>query len=364
MRFRVFIIITMIALVPYFSMSGEAFAATTPLSVAVWMPYWKKASGTPEMLMHLNSAKEISPFAYEVEDDGTIGDSMKLAALPWTDLIATATSKKIKIIPSILWIHGDAIHATLSATTSRKAHVDDILSMVSRNNFDGIDIDYENKKVETRYYFSRFIRELAAGLHEKNKILVCTIEPRTPLSSLYKVLPKHPIERANDYVIINKYCDEVRLMTYDQSTADIVLNASKGDGVFYAPVADIDWVKKVVAETTKTISKKKLMLGVATYGYEYSVDTTGDEPIYTRLRAVSHPDALALAQLVGAKTMRNVSGEISFAYTKEGKPRFVTWSDATAIAKKVKLAKTLGLRGVAIFKVDGMADPAMWGVLK
>ncbi len=39
----------------------------------------------------------------------------------------------------------------------------------------------------------------------------------------------------------------------------------------------------------------------------------------------------------------------------------VWWSDAVAIKDKVDLAKRLGIRGVSIFKIDGGADPAMWG---
>ena len=205
-----------------------SFAApATKLSYTAWIPYWAKASGTPMALAHLSLFKSLSPFAYEVEDDGTIKDSMKLAAAPWTDLIASATEKKVKIIPSILWIHGDAIHAVLSDADLRKAHEEDVLSIVTRNNFDGIDIDYENKKAKTKTYFSSFIKELAIQLHAKKKTLVCTIEARTPPSSLYRVLPKN-IEYVNDYKVINKYCDEVRIMTYDQTTADIKLNDSKG----------------------------------------------------------------------------------------------------------------------------------------
>jgi spore germination protein YaaH len=275
-----------------------------------------------------------------------------------------AKEKKVKVVPTVLWLHGNAIHQTLSSTSTRKAHVEDILSMVDRNGFDGIDIDYENKIVDTRYYFSRFLRELSEGLHLKKKLLVCTIEPRTPVSSLFKVPPKS-VERANDYVFINKYCDSVRLMTYDQATADLLLNKSKGDGVFYAPVADSDWVKKVIGETTKTISKKKIMLGVATYGYEYKVDTTDrDNPVYTRLRVIGNDAALQLASSTNSKVFTNVSGEKSFAYTDKGQIHFITWSDANAIQAKVKISKQYGLKGVAIFKIDGEGDKNMWSVLR
>jgi spore germination protein YaaH len=43
--------------------------------------------------------------------------------------------------------------------------------------------------------------------------------------------------------------------------------------------------------------------------------------------------------------------------------RYMTWSDSGAIAQKVALAKRLGIRGVAIFKLDGGEDQAMWNVL-
>jgi spore germination protein YaaH len=343
-------------------------AATVPapkLSYTAWVPYWAKASGTPDAIAHISVFKSLSPFAYEVEDDGTIVDAMKLATTPWSDLIASATAKKVNIIPSILWIHGDAIHTTLSATTSRKLHEDDILSMVTRNNFAGIDIDYENKILASKYYFSSFIKELSLKLHTKNKLLICTIEARTPPSSLYRTIPKN-IEHVNDYVVINKYCDEVRIMTYDQTTADIKLNDSKGIRELYAPVADTDWVKKVITEAAKTISKKKIMLGVATYGYIFKVDMSTATTTYDRMRSISDPDARALALSNGVTLgdSHNGAGERSFNYQKNGATYYVSWSDANAVAAKIKLARSLGIKGVALFKIDGAEDPDIWKVLK
>jgi spore germination protein YaaH len=40
--------------------------------------------------------------------------------------------------------------------------------------------------------------------------------------------------------------------------------------------------------------------------------------------------------------------------------RFITWSDAQSIEDKVELAEEYGLKGVAVFKVDGEEDDEMW----
>ena len=352
-----------------FAVSPMLASAATPapakLVYAGWIPYWAKVSGTPDAIAHITTFRSLSPFSYEVEEDGTIGDSMKLAAAPWTDLMQVAAQKKVKIIPSILWTDGDAILAILSATTSRKVHEDDIVSMVVRNNFAGVDIDYENKRLSTKYYFSAFLKELSTKLTAKNKDLVCTIEPRTPPSSLYRI-PPADIEHVNDYAVINKYCDEVRIMTYDQTNVDLKLNDTKGTRELYAPVADTDWVKKVIVESAKTISKKKIMLGVATYGYVWQVDNSTATSTFTKIRAISDPDAraLALANGVNLGDSHNSAGERSFSYRKNGNLYYVSWSDANSVAEKVKLAKSLGIKGVAIFKIDGKEDPAIWSVIK
>ncbi len=387
-------------------LSHRAHAATkvapTAFRYAAWLPYWRKTAGTAEALAHLSQIQELSPFSYTLKVDGTIVDAMKLDREPWPSLLAAATSSKVTILPSIASGESSVIYALLANKTKRTAHVAQIRELVRANNFDGIDIDYEGKTAETKIYFSAFIKELATVLHKDKKQLSCTIEPRTPLNSLYYVPPTERIERSNEYTVLNKYCDQIRIMTYDQTTIDVKLNDLRGGKEYYAPIADVSWVHKVLFHALASFDRTKIMLGIPTYGYEYEIDPiAGNLRNYKIVRSWSYTDAYALAAKVGATPVRNKAGELSFTYAtstsvlakNNPKPltttigsttpatttqvstnaaalpsaksytRLVWFTDAHSIGNIITLAKSYNLRGVAIFKLDGAADPAMWSKL-
>jgi len=362
--------------IPFF-----ATAATVKLEYSAWLPYWAKASSTAETSLRFNKFTEVSPFAYSVKSDGTLVDTARITEEPWKSFIPAAQKTKTKVIPSILWTDGEAMHTVLRTYTLRIKHEKAIIDTVVANNFDGIDLDYEGKKAETKKYFSYFLQELSVGLHKKNKILVCTIEPRTPLDSRFDNIPAG-IDYANDYYALNAYCDRVRIMAYDQGAIDLRLNDEKGKTSSYMPVADISWVTKVINLASRVISLKKIVIGVPTYGYEYKVTPDGKGFIYERQRAINHTTAVTLALREGMTPLRNSAGELSFTYYNPAdatstpssvstttpstftKPfRLVWWSDASAIGDKVALAKKLGVRGITVFKIDGGHDPAIWDKL-
>jgi len=343
------------------SLSALFVSAAPKLSVAVWVPYWKKTAGVAETQTNLSKISEISPFSYTVNKDGELIDTAKIDSAPWPDLFATAKKQNTKVYPSILWTNSEAINKTLSRSDLRQTHIEDIMGEVLGRDFDGIDIDYENKLASTSPYFSIFLRDLGTRLHANKKILSCTIEARTPPSSRYLVVPK-VIEYANDYKALNKYCDQVRLMTYDQGTADIKLNMARRRGGAYYPIADPTWVRKVLDLAIKDISPKKIMLGVATYGYELEVTDKTKYFDYKQVRSLSYKDLQVLQAVTKRPLQRNNAGELALTYvsTTTGKARFVTFSDSKAIADKIRIAKQYGLRGVAVFKLDGESDSAYW----
>ncbi len=365
-----------------FSLVDSTFAATT-FEKAVWIPYWRKTEGASTTLANIKTLTQISPFAFELQADGSIKNALKYDNEPWPTLIAEAKKRKIKVYPSILsYPHNETekynFYLLMAQRKSRASHVKEIVALVKKYNMDGIDIDYEAKTAETRPYFSAFLKELSIELHKNKKQLICTVEARTPPDSRYATTSKEilaRVEYGNDYKAIGKACDQVRIMAYDQSTDDAKLVIqNKQIGGMYTPVADIEWVKKVIVVAMWDIPAKKIIIGIPTYGSKYEIITTGNTTRTRRLGSMNFNYADDLAKSLGITPTRNVAGELSFTYGTttdiNGNPlgsykQYLVWySDAKAIEDKIKLAKLYKLGGVVIFKVDGGNDPNLWRVLQ
>ncbi|MBI3573799.1 peptidoglycan-binding protein [Candidatus Kaiserbacteria bacterium] len=379
---------------------GTTGRATGAFEISGWLPGWRTASSTADVLPHLSQMKSVMPFGYNVNADGTIQDKYDFTAKPWKNFIAAAKAAHVRVIPSVVWGSGTEIQAVLSDATKRVALEDTIAALVKKNGFDGIDIDFEAKKSETINYFSTFLK----GLYQRlgTKWLYCTVEARAPLEDRYSpgaTIPPDATQFANDYTQMNKYCDRIEIMAYDQGTVDVRLNTARSAP--YAPVADPGWVETVATLASQSISKNKLIIGIPTYGYEYTVTPLpGGGQQYKMLWPFNPVYATDIAQKLGITARRTSANELGFTYDPKALAQvapangdstqtqqqvipatsvaqnlgtqvdttqpynYMTWSDVTAIADKVALAHKLGVRGVAIFSLGGAEDQAMWSVLK
>ena len=364
--------------------------------VSGWIPYWRAATGTVDVLPHLDTLTEVNPFVYSLKSDGTLLDNGKLDEEPWLTLRAEAKNKNVRFIPTVMTSGSELLHSLLSDTRSRIALEDTLANLVKEKGFDGIDIDFEGKKAETRDYFSTFLKGLAMRM--KDKWIMCTIESRTPIVDRYygTTPPPDATTYANDFKAIGKYCDRVRIMAYDQQSIDLKLSDEAAKvGLLYAPVADPRWVEKTILLAAKDIAKNKLMIGIPTYGYEYDVTAyANNEYVYDILWAFNPGYATPIAAGRGITPQRGYWGEMFFTYTEAGTSsppitdtnnsalvaaasasmiasttnsnlsfRMMVWPDAESVRQKVELAKRLGVRGISIFKLDGGQDPNIWNVL-
>ena len=376
---------------------GMSFAADEDFIVAGWIPYWRDSEGIKDAKKHLSEIDVIYPFAFTVTIGGALRDQAGLDDREWRSFIRTAKRKDIEVIPTIMWSDAVSMHTVLTNESLREMHIEQITDMVEDGKYDGVDIDYESRKAETIDAFSAFLKELKHELGDKT--LVCTLEARTPPDSLYKEVPK-VLKYSNDYKEINKYCDRIQLMTYDQQRADIKLNAEKA-GQPYMPVSDPDWVRKVIELALEDFDPEKVVVGIPSYGRHMTVTVQPNwYSNYQMIGALNIPDMLDVAKEHKVKPSRNQAGEMSFTYipkssnlklksnlkipkdtpsgnvvaaralayaNKTGKTvqfNMGWYSDAEAMMDKVDLAKEYNLAGVALFKIDGEEDQKFWKMIE
>lgn len=367
--------------------------------VSGWVPWFNELPGIVSALKNINTLDTVYPFAYEIEGQGEIVDKMPtgMDGQLWPVLTKLLQSRDIEVIPTIAWFDGATIDDILSDDKKRAEHIADIVELVEDGNYDGINIDYEQKLARTMDDFSLFLEELNEELG--SALLTCAIEARTPPESKYRTVP-NTIEYANDFKEIGQHCDRVQMMTYDQQRDDIKLN-EKRSGVPYMPVADEEWVEKVMKLVLEDMPKDKVEIGVATYGRAWDVTVAPNWfKDYQRVATLNPPRIKELSVKYNAPIGRADSGEAVMSYfpedsfwnilsrlkmpadtprgyenamrallvadalKREVPVRFVTYSDASAIEDKLTLAETLGVRGIAIFKVDGEEDQAIWPLLR
>jgi spore germination protein YaaH len=372
-------------------------ASAATFEVSGWLPYWRAASSTKDVLPNLDKVTEVNPFVYTLRSDGTIQDNGPMDEEPWVSFVAAAKAKGVRVIPTVMTGSGDLLHDILRDTQKRIALEDRIVALVNEKGWDGIDIDFEGKHADEKEYFATFLK----GLYQRmgKKWVMCSIESRTPISARYygADIPADAEIYANDFAAINKYCDRVRVMAYDQQGIDLELAAqAASSSQLYAPVADPAWVRKVITLMKKDIAPSKLVIGVPTYGYEYDVTAyANDQYVYDILWTFNPGYAWPIAQSYGITPSRNSAGELYFTYTAGASTssapislgpnsaslaaaaasvfatqynshlsfRLMDWPDAQSLQQKIDLAKELGVRGVAIFKFDGGEDPAIWNTL-
>lgn len=340
-------------------------ALASSFSVSAWIPYATESKGIPTLLSHMQDFTEINPFVYDITSTSTLTDEGGVSTGSWNSVFSTARANGIKIIPTIIWGNKDQIQAMLSSTSTRATHVTDILSIVNQNNFDGVDIDYEAKYVASKDLFSQFLADLSNTLHKNGKILSCTIEARTSDSSASSTPATALFPWANDYAVIGNICDEVRLMAYDDYFFTFGSNSFTTTTPLTLAIgnAPIDFDKAVIAYAEKYISPVKIIIGIPTYGYDFSVTIKNGLRTVKRYATYSYTDAIAKAQSTDSLVHTTPGGEKYFIYYVGNTTHFVIYSNAQTISDRIALAKNSGIAGIALFKIDGKEDSNVWSRL-
>lgn len=308
------------------------------LVAAAWLPLWDpRAAASLATAVDVGGVSEVSPTWASVQLDGA------LALNPPTSRVRAAlASGGVRVIPVVqnfadgAW-QGDRIAELLADPDWVEEHRAALVDTARAEGWHGVDIDYEALPPEAGADFVDFLRALADDLHRHDLVLSVAVPAREA--------DDDPGTLAYSYQMIGQVADQVRLMAYDHSWS----------GSEAGSVAPVAWVRSVVDYAVTRVPREKLMLGVATYGYDW----VGDEG-----RSLTAADALALARRMdGVPLWDDAAGSMTFEYVDDAGGLHTVWyEDARSLAVKQQVAADTGLRGVAIWALGG-EDPAAWTVL-
>ena len=316
--------------------------------------------------------KEVMPFWFSLKSPTIIRDDYVSGNPSWpmADTVCLMRRAGLQIIPTMT--DGTAklvLSQYLSNAATRTTIVNTIVDLVVKNNFDGIDLDYEGfafvdgntswSKTAPRWV--ALVKELSVALHAKNKLL--------SVSTPYLYDPK---EKQKGYFVyawadIASSIDRLRIMTYDYSVAKP------------GPMGPLSWTEKTIQYAISIMSASKVYVGLPGYGRDWITSVNGKCPTSAppgliggaKAATFKMNYAAAKAAIDGAiPTYNEQFGEATYNYTQTYNGlsatgastvctvnRTVWYQNARSFAARMALVGKYRLGGAAMWTL-GMEDAA------
>jgi spore germination protein YaaH len=300
--------------------------------------YYNDPVGYSALSANLGTINTVMPFSFNIDQYGTIHSTHNPKPVR---LARSAGAVTLAVVNNI---KGDNFNSSvasklLSSPTYRSKAVSGISRMLQQNGFQGVNIDFENVPARSRNDLTAFFRELAAELRPKGLLVTASLPAKTSndRSSSHG--------GAYDYQAIAPYLDQAMIMTYDEHYA----------GGAPGPVASYPWVDKVIRYTLNYFQPSKVVLGLAAYGYNWSM-SSGKAQNYKAIQNL-------IKQYSVAPKWHPTYKVPYFTYKSWGIKHQVWYENASSTAAKMQLVRNYGLKGVAVWRL-GYEDPAIWNVIR
>jgi spore germination protein YaaH len=378
-RSRLTILISTLALLLPISLVAVAPAGADnpPRKILTgWIPYYSIKTSLPAAINNADLIKEVMPFWYTLKFNGktnsTVVTDLYVPAnpnIPETQTVVALRGAGFTIIPTITDGTDKGVLAGLLAKPAARTQiVQAITDMVMKNNYDGIDLDFEGFAFvdgnatwsKTAPLWTAFVKELSASLHAQKKLL--------SVSTPYVLDPTGAQKGYYVYAwaAIASSIDRLRIMTYDYSVAKV------------GPLGPITWTERTLQYAVSVMPASKVFIGIAGYGRDWVTAVSGVCPanvasvIKGGAKAATFVmrDAQNLAASYGVTPVFNEQfGEMTFSYQKVYNgttaaglatsctaQRTAWYQDARAFSLRAALVDKYRLGGIAQWTL-GMEEP-------
>jgi len=224
--------------------------------------------------------------------------------------------------------NGDSTMIMLKNPKTRKLLISRIKNLLEKNDFQGINIDFENLPKGTHPYLLQFSKELSASLHAEGYITTIDI---------------NPTDEGVTYKDISQYYDFIFLMAYNEHSPD----DDPGS------ISSLSFVEKSIDAAMKEVASDKIILCVASYGFDWEKGKPGTRITYQGLISLAkeHNEPVYFDFAKSDLTL--------FYYDDNGNLHEAHCNDAAGTFNIIRTAQDYNAAGVSLWYL-GSGDERLW----
>jgi Predicted glycosyl hydrolase len=323
MRFKKYVMLLLL-FVFIFSANAQAYESITYLYAGNTTTYINNVerSGT--------NLTTVCPDYFEINSDGSLKNTIKVDPL----FVQSMHAKGIKVVPYL----SNNWDRTLgrAAISNQSAFVAALSAKIANLGCDGVNIDIQNLTEVDKDAFTAFAQLLRSTLPKSKIVSICVAANPWGITKGW--------QGSYDYAALGSICDQVFLMSYDESYT----------GSDPGAVASFSFVENSLNFTLKYVPSSKIVLGVPFYGrYWKSGATTGGygitvsdvERLVSTLKSTTWYDSTAQCARA-TLTVSDTDNAVIWGSSKLSAGTYDIWyENETSLEKKLSLVSKYNLMG-------------------
>lgn len=309
------------------------------LKMMSWIPAWGMESALVSLRKNPKIWYSLSPVWYSANKNGSL---TKQPTFNNYELRRICKKNKIKLVPSIGSFDADIFGSILRNESYRKRHIRDIVNEVVKNNFDGIDLDYESTYESDKANLILFVKELATELHKNKKLLSYTVHSKWTDEWVYSWAPQ--THQAQDWAELAKYVDEIRVMSYDFTS-----QGSKTPG----PVSPYMLSVGILKYAEGKVPPEKLVLALPFHAFSWKKKSNGK---FESPASAYQPQTVQSIKKA-SKSFKEKKDpwlrEMRAEYNYKGANWIIYYPNSSTLRERYELAKRYKIKGIAFWRIGG-----------
>src|SRR5690606_26418542 len=151
------------------------------------------------------------------------------------------------------------VSAMVATPQTRSTAINNIIALIDRFGFDGVNIDIEDVYMEDSGRLSQFYTELGSAMRARGYFLSASVPSR-----IRDYPPFNPFSDPFDYSAIGAAVDQFIVMLYNE-------HGWPGSGP--GPVVSSGWMNKVIGYTLTKMPAGKVVAAISVFGFDFDLAT-------------------------------------------------------------------------------------------